>query len=287
MCGTCYRVFGGGHRGHIWVFDGGTFCIVRFHVSFTEDCVLNIHIPGAFIISRYHNRFTGENAAIRMLCCCEDSDNSFSFRKGEIVSGTEIIMTGGFCKKLCCTNAGFCGGICKQFLQSEESPLYANLVRIFQQIDSCHFHATAARIYLESKALEIFALLSADCGEVALKQSGLEESFATKIRAYIEENCEAELGVDTLAKFSCMSASKCKAEFKKAFGKSVYAYITEVRMEKAKRLLSETAFNAETVALEVGYRKSGAFAAAFQKYAGQLPREYRAQQKMKYTGVAS
>jgi AraC-like DNA-binding protein len=287
MCGTCYRVFGRGHRGHIWVFDGGAFCIVRFHVAFTEDCVLDVHIPGAFIISRYQNSLTGENAAIRMLCCCEDSENSFSFCMGEIVSGTEIILTGGFCRKLCYANTEFCGGICKQFLQSEDSLLYANLVRIFKQIDSCDFHATAARIYLESKALEMFALLSADYGEGALKQSDLEEPFGTKIRAYIEENCGAELGVDTLAKFSCMSASKCKAEFKRAFGKSVYAYITEVRMEKAKRLLAETSFNVETVAWEVGYKKSGAVAAAFQKYAGQLPREYRTQQKMKYTGGAS
>jgi transcriptional regulator GlxA family with amidase domain len=58
-------------------------------------------------------------------------------------------------------------------------------------------------------------------------------------------------------------------------------------MEKAKWLLTGTALTVEAVAVEVGYKKAGAFAAVFQKYTGQLPREYRAEQKIKYTGVQS
>jgi hypothetical protein len=229
MCGTCYRIFGRGHRGHIWVYDGGSFSIVRYKVAFTEDSVLDIHIPGAFIISRFQNRFTGKNFAIRTFCNCEGSEKKFSFCKGENVKGTEIILTNDFCNKLCCTNTAFCNGMCRQISQSQDSPLNLNLVRIFNQINSCNFHATAARIYLESKVLEMFALFTADCKEGTLNESADTtdgETFGVIIRGYIESNYKKGLSVDTLAKFACMSASKFKAEFKKTFRK-VFRGISE------------------------------------------------------------
>jgi AraC-like DNA-binding protein len=177
--------------------------------------------------------------------------------------------------------------VCEAYRNVEKSHDSIELTRIFDQLNACEFPISAARMYYESKALEAFAVLVAYCGASALEEnaspdSNIDSDFTSRVSQYIHENSKSELSIALLAKLACMSSSKLKYSFKRSFNKSIFVYITEVRMEKAKRLLVDTNLPIEGVASEVGYKKAGAFAAAFRKYAGVLPKEYRSAERAKF-----
>ncbi|MDR2045331.1 MAG: AraC family transcriptional regulator [Clostridium sp.] len=95
------------------------------------------------------------------------------------------------------------------------------------------------------------------------------------VRKYIDTNYGTAVTIAELARLACMSPSKLKYSFKAHCGKTVFAYLTETRMRSAERLLSGTDLCVAHVAERVGYQKAGAFAAAFRKCTGRLPKEAR------------
>jgi len=293
ICGTCYRVFGRGYRGQLWSYDGGDFSVTRFNVVFTEDCVISADLPGCILIASFNCEQATEKNCRRVLCCCENTGppaerrNEVAFTKGSNVTGTEITLTERFCKK--CVNEEFCLR-CMTFANRGLLREHNGLTQIFDQLNACEFGALAARIYFESKALEALAVLSNYCEASAFEESASPETdtdggFTLRVKQYIDANSGSELTAIGLAKIACMSVSKLKYSFKRSFGKNIFEYLTETRMEKAKQLLAETCLTVKSIAAEVGYKKSGAFAAAFRKYTGILPKEYRSAKRAKFIGV--
>lgn len=63
--------------------------------------------------------------------------------------------------------------------------------------------------------------------------------------------------------------------FKKEVGKTLYQYITGVRMEHAKHLLETTDESVSDIAGKIGYPNSNSFARAFRKVHSVTPLEYR------------
>jgi two-component system response regulator YesN len=63
--------------------------------------------------------------------------------------------------------------------------------------------------------------------------------------------------------------------FKKETGQSLSDYIGQVRMEEARRLLSQTNMKIVQVAEESGYRNVSHFAKMFKRMTGVTPQEYR------------
>ncbi|MDR0397115.1 MAG: AraC family transcriptional regulator [Oscillospiraceae bacterium] len=98
------------------------------------------------------------------------------------------------------------------------------------------------------------------------------------VKAFIDSRHNEVVTIEKLARLACMSPSKLKYSFRSAFGSPVYKYIMETRARHAERLLMETDLPVAQVAGMVGYKKAGAFAAAFHKCAGKLPRDVRKQQ---------
>ncbi len=66
--------------------------------------------------------------------------------------------------------------------------------------------------------------------------------------------------------------------FKEAFGKSPKTFITEYRINQAKKLLKETDLTVSAVAVAVGYSDSFAFSKAFSSIQNMSPSEYRSLQ---------
>lgn len=69
--------------------------------------------------------------------------------------------------------------------------------------------------------------------------------------------------------------------FKQCFSRNFTAYLTEFRMEEAKRLLLEPTANVKAVGEAVGYLDSSYFAKVFRRYTGSSPTEYRMEQYQK------
>ncbi|MDE6846277.1 MAG: response regulator [Lachnospiraceae bacterium] len=94
---------------------------------------------------------------------------------------------------------------------------------------------------------------------------------------YIEENYTQEtLSLNTLAGEVGVSANYFSAIFSQAMNVTFIEYVTQKRMEKAKKLLRQTEKHSGDIALEVGYKDPHYFSFVFKKTQGCTPREYRA-----------
>lgn len=95
------------------------------------------------------------------------------------------------------------------------------------------------------------------------------------VKAHIDCRYYEAVTIDQLARLACMSPSKLKYSFRVTYGTTLYQYIMATRARTAERLLIETDLSVSQIAMHVGYKKAGAFAAAFQKCMGKLPSELR------------
>ena len=93
---------------------------------------------------------------------------------------------------------------------------------------------------------------------------------------YIDSNYAMEsLSLSSVAAEADVSASYLSAVFSQSMQKTFIEYVTEKRMEKAKKLLRATDKSSGEIALEVGYKDSHYFSFVFKKTQGVSPREYR------------
>lgn len=97
---------------------------------------------------------------------------------------------------------------------------------------------------------------------------------------YIEENYTQEtLSLNTVAGEVNVSANYFSAIFSQAMEVTFIEFVTQKRMEKAKKLLSHTEKPSGDIALEVGYKDPHYFSFVFKKTQGCTPREYRTRMK--------
>ena len=92
---------------------------------------------------------------------------------------------------------------------------------------------------------------------------------------YIQEHFASHLSVDALARACNLSVSALERRFKKHLQKTPHQYITEVRLDHARRLLLDTEKSIGTVALETGFADHSHFTRAFSKHFGQAPSSLR------------
>ncbi len=119
---------------------------------------------------------------------------------------------------------------------------------------------------LLSKALEMREEENMSQGKKALK----------KALSFIDEHfSEESISLNTLANFLDVSPNYFSALFSNEMGKTFIEYVTEKRIEMAKKLLSEEKLHTAEVAARVGYKDSHYFGFVFKKTVGISPKEYR------------
>lgn len=92
---------------------------------------------------------------------------------------------------------------------------------------------------------------------------------------YIHENYMYDISMQDLARtMNYSEAYFCKL-FKQCFNKNFTSYLTEFRVEEAKKMLKEPTVNVKEIGKAVGYADSNYFAKVFKRITGQSPTEYR------------
>lgn len=92
---------------------------------------------------------------------------------------------------------------------------------------------------------------------------------------YIEANYNKKISVSTLAFICYVTPDYFSRMFSSVTGKTVPQYITEVRVKKAKEMLSDPAIKIRAVANAVGYDDPAYFMRVFKKLTGVTPTEYQ------------
>lgn len=102
------------------------------------------------------------------------------------------------------------------------------------------------------------------------------KSVLKKALDYIEENYSNDsLSLNEVATAIDVSPNYFSGLFSAEMNKTFIEYVTDKRMEKAKKLLRTTDKHTRDISLEVGYRDSHYFSFVFKKTQGITPREYR------------
>lgn len=137
------------------------------------------------------------------------------------------------------------------------------------------------RFYQKSKVMEFLTLylnkpkkdneLEAACPFVNDEE---EIARIKRAREIIEEQINEPPGLKELAKMVGTNEFKLKVGFKNQYGTTVFGYLSDLRMQKARELLEVKKLQIQEVATLVGYTNPSHFIAAYKKKFGVTPKKY-------------
>lgn len=102
------------------------------------------------------------------------------------------------------------------------------------------------------------------------------------ITLYIQENYKYDLSMQDVARIMNYSEAYFCKLFKQCFNRNFTSYLTEYRVEEAKKMLVEPTVNVKEIGKAVGYADSNYFAKVFKRITGQSPTEYRLEMFQKH-----
>lgn len=115
---------------------------------------------------------------------------------------------------------------------------------------------------------------------LALRSPASETGFklrdaVRRIKSYVESDYREDLTLQTVADRFDIDKYQLSRAFKQEFGINYWAYVTQVRMNKAAELLVGTSLRNIQIADHTGFLGESHFSRVFKKYYGATPKEYR------------
>ncbi|MDZ8118464.1 helix-turn-helix transcriptional regulator [Pontiella agarivorans] len=110
---------------------------------------------------------------------------------------------------------------------------------------------------------------------VSKPKPGVSPMVARCMDLLFAELGSTDLSIMHIARQLNCNADSLSARFSREVGKTAIEYLTELRMEQAKRLLRETSLSIAEVAWASGYRDANYFSRLFKKQNGTTPRSFR------------
>lgn len=102
-----------------------------------------------------------------------------------------------------------------------------------------------------------------------------EERAIISITRYLQAHLAEEISLTVLAEEFHLSAQYISQLFKSEIGVNFLAYLTNIRMEKAKKLLLSTSLSIAEISEQSGYGDYRVFTKVFKKSEGVTPSQYR------------
>ena len=154
-----------------------------------------------------------------------------------------------------------------------------SIQRIINDIIHCSLSGAVKRLYFEAKVIELLAVY---IDEILLEDHVIKSTAFSKddmqsvymAKSIIDNDTANTPSLKDLTRMVCLSEYKLQAGFKKFIGMTVYAYIIDKRLEKARFLLEHGNIKVSDAAAFVGYNDWGRFSEKFRKKYGVNPSEY-------------
>ncbi|WP_059053205.1 AraC family transcriptional regulator [Paenibacillus senegalimassiliensis] len=110
---------------------------------------------------------------------------------------------------------------------------------------------------------------------IDIKQHRKGGDTAYKLKLFIENHAHEPLSLEQISASVGLSVSRCSYLFKSAFGKSLYAYCIDVRLNLAQQQVLYGNLAMEQVAENTGFQSYAHFSRVFRERFGHPPGEYR------------
>lgn len=152
------------------------------------------------------------------------------------------------------------------------------MLQLWCQLRDCPYTGYTREVYLESIAsqLLLLAVTRLSLIRTPANEVKLQPYEVTRLREAWEhmlQHLDQPGTVMELSQVVGLNDFKLKRGFKQLYGITLFEFLLEARMEKAKRLLRETDMTVHAVAISVGYKNISSFTVAFKKKYGVLPSE--------------
>lgn len=139
--------------------------------------------------------------------------------------------------------------------------------------------ATANRIFIDSVILAIGAHLATTYGDLRsgakFERGGLAPWQERRAKDMLLSHMDGGVRVATIARACGLSDSQFSRSFRRTTGLPPHQWLMQRRIERAKRLLSESAFNLAQVGQECGFADQSHFTRSFTAMAGVSPGAWR------------
>jgi AraC-like DNA-binding protein len=155
--------------------------------------------------------------------------------------------------------------------------LKQRVANIITEIAQCEFEAHLKNLYTKAKLIEMIThqLAQSDSGKDNMKLNEVEFEKMRMAKEIIDNNISANFTISELARAVGTNEQYLKKHFKMAYNKTIFGYLTDIRMNHAKHLLSSGKFKVLDVANQVGYMHATHFTKAFKKHFGLLPQKIK------------
>lgn len=167
----------------------------------------------------------------------------------------------------------------ERILGDRATPIAIAQDRALQNIFQCPIDGKLGVMMIETSVVQIILLqlhmLFNRKKSEASALSRRDEELAYGLKEYLTSTYLDDHTLCSLAKHFGTNTNKLMTLFKKIFGKSIFEYISELRMEHARTLLLDKEMIVCEVAREIGYKNPNHFSAAFKKRFGLSPTEIR------------
>lgn len=100
-------------------------------------------------------------------------------------------------------------------------------------------------------------------------------SRIVKAKIFIDDNYASHLDLNRLSDEACFSKYHFLRLFKKAYDKTPYQYLSQIRIEKAKDKLKKGNLSLSEVCHETGFESITSFSLKFKEYTGETPALFR------------
>lgn len=178
-------------------------------------------------------------------------------------------------------------GASVDFLNSEkgsqkyykENEISNSMLLILDQMFNYSSKSIRKDLYIKAKIYELFSLIFHPKEEISNEQCPfiMNDDHLKKIKLAKKIIIEQFFDPPTLIELSNtvnLSLRKLKEGFKKTYGKPVFQYLIDYKMELATKLLTNGENNVNEVSLKLGYSTASHFISAFKRRFGVTPRSY-------------
>ena len=175
-----------------------------------------------------------------------------------------------------------------QFLKDEnanqkyyyENKISNPIFLVLNELKRFDINSSTKNLFLKAKIYELFSHLYNRNRDLNIEQCPFltnEENFKKikKAKYIIIENMTNPPSLVELSEEINLSLKKLKEGFKKIYGKPVYQFLIEYKMELAKKLLSDNNYNVNEVSLKLGYSTASHFITAFKNKYGLTPKSFK------------
>ena len=166
------------------------------------------------------------------------------------------------------------------FIPFNQKEICCNTQMVLHDIVKCKHSGILKSMFLESKALSLLLYfqneqtsIQALCNSCKFLSKPIEKDKIFKAKELILNSLDKPYTIPELSMIIGINQCYLKKGFKEIFGKTVYDFVQEQRMLKAKLLLTTTNVTVSQIADQIGFSSQSNFSAAFKKYAGVFPSE--------------